>query len=168
MSHEDRGLPAPSAILPHRPPFLFVDNIVELVPGRRAVACWTPLPTADWFGGHFPDQPVLPGVLLVEAMAQTGALAVLSDPAYRNSLPLFGGIDRTRFRRTVRPGETVRMEVSLAQMRSRAGRGDALAWVGDQLAAEARLTFLLVPKDRNAGIAAAPRQDLSECLGGKR
>jgi len=81
-------------------------------------------------------------------MAQTGALAVLSDPVYRDSLPLFGDIDRTRFRRTVRPGETARMEVSLVQMRSRAGRAEALAWVGDQLAAEARLTFLLVPKDR--------------------
>jgi len=135
-------------ILPHRPPFLFIDQVLELVPGRYAVASWTPQPSAEWFRGHFPQDPIVPGVLLVEAMAQTGALAVLSDPVYRDSLPLFGGIDRTRFRRTVRPGETVRMEVSLAQMRSSAGRAEALAWVGDHLAAEARLTFLLVPKDR--------------------
>ena len=135
----------PEDILPHRPPFLFVDALLELEPGRRAAATWTPPANAGWFEGHFPGNPILPGVLLVEAMAQTGALAVLSDPGNQGKLPLFGGIEKARFRRPVRPDETVRLEVELLQMRSRAGRGRARAFVGGELAAEAELTFFLVP-----------------------
>lgn len=134
----------PEEIIPHRPPFLFVDQVIELEPGRRVVATWTPPAGADWFAGHFPGNPILPGVLLIEAMAQAGAVAVLADSSSRDKLPLFGGIEKARFRRPVRPDETVRLEVELLQMRSRAGKGQARALVGGDLAAEAELTFFLV------------------------
>ena len=140
------ALPNPEDIIPHRPPFLFVDRILELEIGKRAVATWTPPAAAEWFKGHFPGQPILPGVLLIEALAQTGAICVLADPRHRGKLPLFMGIDGARFRRPVRPDETVRLEVTLAPMTSRAGRGQARAWIGDELAAEAELMFLLTPR----------------------
>ena len=142
------ALPNPTDIIPHRPPFLFVDRILELEIGKRAVALWTPPAAAEWFKGHFPGQPILPGVLLIEALAQTGAICVLADLRHRGKLPLFTGIDGARFRRPVRPGQTVRLEVTLAPMTSRAGRGQARAWLGDELAAEAELMFLLTPRPR--------------------
>lgn len=139
-------LPRPEEVLPHRPPFLLVDEILELEVGRRAVATWTPPASAEWFRGHYPGRPILPGVLLMESLAQTGAIAVLADPAHHDKLPLFTGIDGARFRKPVLPDQTVRLEVTLTQMSSRAGRGQAKAWLGDTLAAEAELMFLLVPR----------------------
>jgi 3-hydroxyacyl-[acyl-carrier-protein] dehydratase len=133
-------LPRPDEILPHRPPFLLLDRLLELEAGRRGVAEWCP--SLERFEGHFPGEPILPGVLLVEAMAQTGAACVLADPANRGKLALFAGIERARFRRIVHPGETLRLEAAVLT-KGRAGRGKTSAWVGRELAAEAELIFIL-------------------------
>ena len=97
-------LPAPTDLLPHRSPFLFVDEILELVPGERARARWHVNPGAAFFAGHFPGNPILPGVIIIEALAQTGALAALAEPETAGKLALFAGIGKARFRRVVRPG----------------------------------------------------------------
>lgn len=141
--------PAPVDILPHRPPFLFIDRILELDPGRRAVATWVARDVSggEWFRGHFPGRPVLPGVLIIEAMAQAGAVAVLADPARRDRIPFFAGIDGGRFRRPVRPGDELRLEVELVHLGTRAGKGRGVAVVAGQTAAEADLTFVLIPRE---------------------
>ena len=138
------GFPEPAAVLPHRPPFLFVDEVVELVPGERVVARWH-LTGDEWFfAGHFPGRPTLPGVLMCEAIAQAGALAVLLDDRYAGKLPLFGGLDRARFRRQVGPGDTLTLEVEFGRMSARAGKGSGRARLGDQVACECELMFVLV------------------------
>jgi 3-hydroxyacyl-[acyl-carrier-protein] dehydratase len=137
-------LPAPADVLPHRPPFLFVDELVELVPGERVVGRWH-LTGDEWFfPGHFPGRPTLPGVLMCEAIAQAGALAVLSDPRYAGRLPLFGGLDSARFRRQVGPGDTLELEVELGRMSSRAGKGSGRASLDGKVACECQLMFVLV------------------------
>ena len=110
------SFPEPSAILPHRPPFLFVDEIVALTPGVGATARWH-LSGDEWFfSGHFPGRPTLPGVLMCEAIAQVGAIAVLTDERFAGKLPLFGGLDGARFRRQVGPGDTLELRVELGRM----------------------------------------------------
>jgi 3-hydroxyacyl-[acyl-carrier-protein] dehydratase len=137
-------LPAPADVLPHRPPFLFVDEVVELVPGERAVGVWQ-LTGDEWFfPGHFPGRPTLPGVLMAEAIAQLGAVAVLTDGRFAGKLPLFGGLDRARFRRQVVPGEELRLEVELGRMSARAGKGTGTASVDGKTACECELMFVLV------------------------
>jgi 3-hydroxyacyl-[acyl-carrier-protein] dehydratase len=133
----------PEELLPHRPPFLFVDDIVEVSPGRTASGRWRLTGDEAFFGGHFPGRPTLPGVLMVEAIAQLGAIALLADEAYRGKLPLFGGIDKARFRRQVLPGDTLDLEVELDQMSARAGKGHGTAKVGGQLACSASLLFVI-------------------------
>ncbi|MFN8023156.1 MAG: 3-hydroxyacyl-ACP dehydratase FabZ [Acidimicrobiales bacterium] len=137
-------LPAPADLLPHRPPFLFVDEVLELEAGQRARGRWT-LTGDEWFfAGHFPGRPTLPGVLMCEAIAQTGAIAVLADPRFAGKLPLFGGLDGARFRRQVGPGDTLVLEVELGRMSARAGKGTGRALLGDQVACECELMFVLV------------------------
>jgi 3-hydroxyacyl-[acyl-carrier-protein] dehydratase len=134
----------PSDLLPHRPPFLFVDVIDTLEPGVRAVGRWS-LTGEEWFfGGHFPGRPTLPGVLMCEAIAQVGALAVLADPRYAGKLPLFGGLDGARFRRQVSPGDTLTLEAELVRMSARAGKGAGRALVDGQVACECELMFVIV------------------------
>ncbi len=137
-------LPAPIDLLPHRPPFLLVDRLVELEPGERIVAEWTTTGDEYFYPGHFPGRPTLPGVLQVEALAQTGACAVLSNPDFAGRLPLFGGVDKVKFRRQVVPGETLRLEVTLDKLGRRAGKGTGLASVNGELACQANLLFVIV------------------------
>ena len=136
-------LPAPRDLLPHRPPFLFVDELVAVAPGERSHARWTPSDTLEFFAGHFPGRPTLPGVLMVEALAQAGACAVLLDPRYAERLPLFGGVDGVRVRRQVLPGETLDLEVEMTRLSARAGKGRGIATVGGEKACEAELLFVL-------------------------
>lgn len=139
-------LPAPAEILPHRPPFLFVDELLTVEPGVSATALWR-LSGDEWFfPGHFPGRPTLPGVLMCEAIAQVGALAVLLDERYSTKLPLFGGLDGARFRRQVGPGDTLELSVELGRMSARAGKGHGAARVGGELACECDLMFVLVDR----------------------
>jgi 3-hydroxyacyl-[acyl-carrier-protein] dehydratase len=128
-------------ILPHRDPFLFLDRVIELVPGEYAVAEKDLLATEDVFRGHFPGHPVFPGVLQLEALAQTGALAVLSQPESRGKIILFGRADEVKFRRAVYPGETLRLEMRLTRSRGSVGKGEGKAFVGSEVACSAVLTF---------------------------
>ena len=141
-------LPRPEDVLPHRPPFLFVDEVTELVDGESAKGSWRLTGEEPFFAGHFPGRPTLPGVLMVESMAQLGAVAVLSDSRYADKLPLFGGVDGVRFRRQVVPGDVLDLEVTLGRMSSRAGKGHGRASVGGETACEADLLFVLA--DRGA------------------
>jgi 3-hydroxyacyl-[acyl-carrier-protein] dehydratase len=137
-------LPAPSDVLPHRPPFLFVDELVALQPGISAVGRWHLRGDEAFFAGHVPGRPTLPGVLMCEAIAQLGAIAVLSDTRFTGRLPLFGGLDGARFRRQVGPGDTLELEVSMGRLSARAGRGAGRALVGGELACECELLFVIV------------------------
>jgi 3-hydroxyacyl-[acyl-carrier-protein] dehydratase len=128
-------------ILPHREPFLLLDEVLELEPGRRVVARYAVRGDAWWFPGHFPARPVMPGVLIVEAMAQTGAVAVLVEEANRGKIAFFAGIDDCRFKRVVEPGDELTLTCEIDQVRGPIGRGKATAHVGDQLAARGTLTF---------------------------
>ena len=136
------------ATLPHRYPFLLVDRILEVTEtgaiGIKQVSF------NEWFfQGHFPGQPVMPGVLIVEALAQVGAVALLSRSEHAGKVPFFAGIDGVRFRRPVVPGDTLRLEVELTRLRASVGKGQGRALVDGQLAAEAELMFALGPAADN-------------------
>lgn len=135
-------------VLPHRYPFLLVDRMEEIVPGVRAVGIKNVTVNEPFFQGHFPGYPVMPGVLIIEAMAQVGAVAVLSTPEYAGKLALFAGIDNARFRRQVVPGDVLRLEVELLRIRGSLGKGKGVAKIADNLVAEADLLFALVNREQ--------------------
>ena len=129
------------AILPHRDPFLLIDEVIELEPGARVVARRRVRADEWYFAGHFPGRPIMPGVLIVEAMAQTGAIAVLCEEQNRGRLALFAGIDAVRFKRIVEPGDELDLTCDLERVRGPIGKGRAEARVGGELVARGTLTF---------------------------
>src|ERR671937_1855432 len=129
------------SIIPHRDPFLFLDEVLELEPGRRVVARKHVREDEWFFPGHFPGRPIMPGVIMVEALAQAGAVAVLSEEANRGKLALFAGIDDVRFKRIVEPGDELTLTCQIESVRGPVGRGRAVAKVGDELAVRGTLTF---------------------------
>ena len=132
-------------LLPHRPPFRFVDAVEECTPGRSARARYRVSGEEDFFAGHFPGNPILPGVIQLEALAQTGAVAVLADERFAGRLPLFGGVDKVRFRRLVRPGDELVLAVALERLSTKGGWGTATASVDGATSCQARLLFALAP-----------------------
>jgi 3-hydroxyacyl-[acyl-carrier-protein] dehydratase len=129
------------SIIPHRDPFLFLDEVTELEPGQRVVARKEVRGDEWFFPGHFPDRPIMPGVIMVEALAQAGAIAVLSLDANRGKLALFGGIDGVRFKRIVEPGDELTLSCEVEAVRGPIGKGRVEARVGDELAVRGILTF---------------------------
>ncbi|KNZ70072.1 beta-hydroxyacyl-(acyl-carrier-protein) dehydratase FabZ [Thermincola ferriacetica] len=129
-------------ILPHRYPFLLVDRIIEMdenkVVGQKNVSA-----NEEYFQGHFPNYPVMPGVLIIEALAQTGAVYILSKPEFKGKIAFFAGLDKVRFRKQVVPGDQLRLEVEMLKLRGRVGKAFGRAFVGDQLVAEAELMFAI-------------------------
>jgi len=147
VSNEQLNIKQIMEILPHRYPFLLVDRIEEVVPGVRAVGIKNVTVNEPFFQGHFPGHPVMPGVLIIEAMAQVGAVAVLQTPDFAGKLALFAGIDKARFRRQVVPGDVLRLEAELTRMRGNLGKSKATARVGEDLVAEAELMFAIVDRE---------------------
>ena len=139
--------PHPSELLPHRPPFLLCDEIVDLEPGVSCTALWNLSGDEAFFEGHFPGRPTLPGVLIVESLAQTAGLAALSADDFVGKLPLFGGIDKARFRRQVIPGDTLTLTAHLGKMSRMAGKATGEASVGGEVACRAEMMFIIA----NAG-----------------
>jgi 3-hydroxyacyl-[acyl-carrier-protein] dehydratase len=142
--------------LPHRYPFLLIDRVVEFEPTKRLVAIKNVTINEPFFQGHFPGYPIMPGVLVVEAMAQAGGMIMMAElPDRDRKLVVFTGIERAKFRRPVTPGDQLRIEVEVLSMRTRAGRIQGRAMVDGKLACEATLTCQVVPRVREPRVAAA-------------
>lgn len=131
------------AIIPHRDPFLLIDEIVEMEVGSKIVAIKHVKEDEYYFKGHFPNEPVMPGVLIVEALAQTGAVAILSMEQYKGRTAYFGSIKDAKFRQKVLPGDTLRLEVTLDRMRSNVGVGKAVAYLGEKMACKCEIMFAI-------------------------
>jgi len=131
-------------IIPHRQPILMVDQIIELEPGKRVVGLKNISANEPVFAGHYPGNPIFPGVLIVEALAQAGAVALLSQPEYAGRVPIFAGIDECKFRKPVLPGDQLRLEVEIVAVRRGLGIGKGKAFVGDNMVAEAIIKFAVV------------------------
>ncbi len=130
-------------ILPHRAPFLLIDRIDELEPGKRAVGCKAVSYNEPYFQGHFPEKPVMPGVLICEALAQVGAVAILSQEEFKGKIAFFGGIKKARFRQQAVPGDVLRLETEIIKVKGPAGVGKAVAYKDDKVCVEAELTFFV-------------------------
>ena len=142
--------------LPHRYPFLLIDKVVEFEPAKRLVAIKNVTINEPFFQGHFPGHPIMPGVLVVEAMAQAGALLMLHEiPDRQTKLAVFTGIDNAKFRRQVVPGDQLRIEVEVLSFRTRAGRMACKAYIDGKVASEATLTCMIVPRSAETAASGA-------------
>ncbi|MCI8804884.1 MAG: 3-hydroxyacyl-ACP dehydratase FabZ [Clostridiales bacterium] len=131
------------SIIPHRPPFLLIDKVLSLEPGKKITAVKNVTMNEPFFVGHFPNEPVMPGVLIVEAMAQAGAVILLSLEQFKGKIAYFGAINNAKFRGMVTPGDTLKIEVEITKIRKSAGIGMGIAYVGDKKVAEGELTFMI-------------------------
>ncbi|MCP8617470.1 3-hydroxyacyl-ACP dehydratase FabZ [Salirhabdus salicampi] len=130
-------------VIPHRYPFLLIDKMLEVEEGKRAVGLKNVTANEPFFEGHFPNYPVMPGVLIVEAMAQVGAVAILDKEENRGKLAFFAGIDKCRFKKQVRPGDQLKLEVEITRAKGRIGKGKGIATVDGEVACEAEITFAI-------------------------
>jgi len=130
-------------MLPHRYPFLLVDRVLELVPKQRLVALKNVTMNENFFTGHFPERPVMPGVLIIESMAQAAGLVMLSEDEHKGKTPYFTGIDNARFRKTIVPGDQIIIEIDVIRIKGNVGRVKAVAKVDNQIATEAELMFII-------------------------
>ncbi|NLO81672.1 MAG: 3-hydroxyacyl-ACP dehydratase FabZ [Clostridiales bacterium] len=134
-------------LIPHRYPFLLIDRVIELIPGEKAVGIKNVTANEWFFQGHFPGMPVMPGVLILEALAQLGAVIVLQDQDNRGKIPVFTGVDKLRFRRQVVPGDQLRLEAELYKVKGRMGKGFVRALVEDKVAVEGEIMFALIERE---------------------
>lgn len=141
------GIEEIKKIIPHRYPFLLIDRVTYMEPGKKVTAYKNVTANEYFFQGHFPEKPVMPGVLIIEALAQAGAVAILSKDEFRNKIAFFGGINKAKFRRMVVPGDTLTLVAEIVKIKGPAGIGKAVAYVEDKKVAEAELMFMIGDKN---------------------
>ncbi|MDR2940793.1 MAG: 3-hydroxyacyl-ACP dehydratase FabZ [Clostridiales bacterium] len=129
-------------IIPHRPPFLLIDKVIEIEPGKKITAIKNLSINEYFFQGHFPQEPIMPGVLIIEALAQAGAVALLSQPENRGKVAYLGAVDKAKFRAKAIPGDTLLLEATLTRLKANAGTAKVMAFIGGKKACEAEITFL--------------------------
>lgn len=147
MEHEEfnvnLGIKEIQEIIPHRYPFLLIDKVTYMEPGKKVIAYKNVTMNEHFFQGHFPAEPVMPGVLIIEALAQAGAVAILSQENFKGKIAFFGGINKAKFRKKVVPGDVLKLDVEIIKVKGPAGFGKATAYVGDKKAAEAEIMFMI-------------------------